>query len=43
MVWGVNVAADLSGRIALITGAASGIGRVNAIAPRVTRTARWQP
>jgi len=32
MVWGVNVAADLSGRTALITGAASGIGRASALA-----------
>ena len=32
MVWGVNVAADLSGRSALITGAASGIGRASALA-----------
>jgi len=31
MVWGVNVAADLSGRTALITGAASGIGRASAL------------
>jgi len=31
-VWGVNVAADLSGRTALITGAASGIGRASALA-----------
>src|SRR5262252_8359278 len=41
MVWGVNVAADLSGRTALITEAASGIGSASAlaIAAGVTRTA----
>ena len=32
------MAADLSGLAALITGAASGIGRASAIAPGVTRT-----